>query len=108
MVTRQLAVNRLSEIRLYSQRRTGRITQLRTQMLGFHSYGIRCFMVNFVWLLLIPQLCKDCKRHGRNRPLPSSQTAIKKIVKIQLRLTLTILYGDQRDSNYYEIRAKAS
>ena len=29
-----------------------------------------------------------------------------KIVKIQLRLTLTVLYGDQTNINYVEIRAE--
>ena len=30
------------------------------------------------------------------------------MVKIQLRLTLAILYGDQTDNNYYEIRLETS
>lgn len=82
-----------------------KITQLQNSRIPYLWYPL--FNSEFCWVI-IDQLCKDCKRHARNRPLPPSQTAIKEIVKIQLRLTLTILYGDQKDNNYYEIRAQAS
>ena len=74
-------------------------------MLGFHVYGIRCYAVNFAGFLLIPQFFKKARTKSTTSAFAN---CITKIVKTQLRLTLTILHGDQTDNNYDEIRAETS
>ena len=77
MVTRQLPVNKLSEIRLYSQRKTGqfciKITQLQNTWIPYLWY--RQFKNEFCWVFIDSSVLK---RHAWNRPLPLSQTAEQK------------------------------
>ena len=77
MVTRQLPVNKLSEIRLYSQRKTGqfciKITQLQNAWIPYFWY--RQFKNEFCWVFIDSSVLK---RHAWNRPLPPSQTAGQK------------------------------